>query len=401
MPDPVLSADLAAAVATATLLVRGGASRTAHQETSEALFLTSGFVYDDAAAAEAAFAADGARFVYSRYRNPTVAMFEERLRLVEGAAACRATASGMAAVFAALGCRLRAGQRLVSSRALFGSCHWIVSELLPRWGVETVLVDGRDLGAWEAALAGGAALAFCESPSNPTLEIVDLAAVARLTHRAGGLLVVDNVFATPLLQQPLALGGDVVVYSATKHIDGQGRCLGGAILGSEQFVKDDLGPFYRHTGPSLSPFNAWLLLKGLETLELRVDRQCRTAAAIAGYLETHPKIARVLYPGLASHPQHDLARRQMKAGGSLVAFEIGGGKEASFRFLDALRLVDISNNLGDSKSLVTHPATTTHARLTAEARAALGISDALVRFSAGLEAGSDLLADIEQALRRA
>jgi O-succinylhomoserine sulfhydrylase len=401
MPDPVLSADLAAAVATATLLVRGGISRTAHQETSEALFLTSGFVYDDAAAAEAAFAADGARFVYSRYRNPTVAMFEERLRLVEGAAACRATASGMAAVFAALACRLRAGQRLVSSRALFGSCHWIVSELLPRWGIDTVLVDGRDLGAWEAALTGGAALAFCESPSNPTLEVVDLAAVARLTHRAGGFLVVDNVFATPLLQQPLALGADVVVYSATKHIDGQGRCLGGAVLGSEQFIKDDLGPFYRHTGPSLSPFNAWLLLKGLETIELRVERQCRTAAAIARYLETHPKIARVLYPGLSSHPQHDLARRQMKAGGSLVAFEIGGGKEACFRFLDGLRLVDISNNLGDSKSLVTHPATTTHARLTPEARAELGISDALVRFSAGLEAEADLLADIEQALQRA
>ena len=400
MPNPVLPADLADAVAPATILVRGGASRTAYQETSEALFLTSGFVYDDAAAAEAAFAGDGLRYVYSRYRNPTVAMFEERLRLVEGAAACRATASGMAAVFAALACRLRAGQRLVSSRALFGSCHWIVSELLPRWGIETVLVDGRDLGAWEAALAGGAALAFCESPSNPTLEIIDLAAVARLTNRAGGLFVVDNVFATPLLQQPLALGADVVVYSATKHIDGQGRCLGGAILGSEKFINDDLGPFYRHTGPALSPFNAWLLLKGLETLGLRVDRQCRTAAAIARHLETHPKIARVLYPGLPSHPQYDLARRQMKAGGDLVAFEIGGGKEECFRFLDALRLVDISNNLGDAKSLVTHPATTTHSRLAPEARAALGISDALVRFSAGLEAEADLLADLERALQR-
>jgi O-succinylhomoserine sulfhydrylase len=295
---------------------------------------------------------------------------------------------------------LRAGQRLVSSRALFGSCHWIVSELLPRWGIETVLVDGRDLGAWEAALAGGAALAFCESPSNPTLEIIDLAAVARLTHRAGGLLVVDNVFATPLLQRPLALGADVVVYSATKHIDGQGRCLGGAVLGSEQFISDDLGPFYRHTGPALSPFNAWLLLKGLETLELRVGRQCQTAAAIARYLETHPKIMRVLYPGLPSHPQYDLARRQMKDGGSLVAFEIGGGKEECFRFLDALRLVDISNNLGDAKSLVTHPATTTHSRLAPEARAELGISDALVRFSAGLEAEADLLADLERALQR-
>jgi O-succinylhomoserine sulfhydrylase len=400
MPNPVLPADLAETVAPATILVRGGASRTAYRETSEALFLTSGFVYDDAAAAEAAFAGDGSRYVYSRYRNPTVAMFEERLRLIEGAAACRATASGMAAVFAALACRLRAGQRLVSSRALFGSCHWIVSELLPRWGIETALVDGRDLGAWEAALAGGATLAFCESPSNPTLEIVDLAAVARLTHRAGGLLVVDNVFATPLLQRPLAQGADIVVYSATKHIDGQGRCLGGAVLGSDQFIKDDLGPFYRHTGPSLSPFNAWLLLKGLETLELRVDRQCRTAAAIARYLEAHPKVARVLYPGLPSHPQYDLARRQMKEGGSLVAFEIGGGKAECFRFLDALRLVDISNNLGDAKSLVTHPATTTHSRLTPEARAELGISDALMRFSAGLEAEADLLADLERALQR-
>ena len=240
--------------------------------------MTSGFVYDSAAAAEQAFAQEGSRYVYSRYRNPTVAMFEERLRLLEGAEACRATASGMAAVFAALLCRLRAGQRVVSSRALFGSCHYIVADLLPRWGIETVLVDGRDLGAWEAALAGGAALAFCESPSNPAMEIIDLAEVARLTHRAGGILVVDNVFATPLLQKPLALGADVVVYSATKHIDGQGRCLGGAILASEKFIKDDLGQFYRHTGPSLSPFNAWLLLKGLETLELRVERQCRTAA---------------------------------------------------------------------------------------------------------------------------
>jgi O-succinylhomoserine sulfhydrylase len=400
MIKPVLPPDLAAAAAPATLLVRGGAARTSYEETSEALFMTSGFVYDDAAAAEAAFAQDGSRYVYSRYRNPTVAMFEERLRLVERAEACRATASGMAAVFAALCCRLRAGARLVSSRALFGSCHYIVSDLLPRWGIETVLVDGRDLGAWEAALAGGAALAFCESPSNPTMEIIDLAAVARLVHRAGGLFVVDNVFATPLLQQPLALGADVVVYSATKHIDGQGRCLGGAVLASEKFIKDDLGPFYRHTGPSLSPFNAWLLLKGLETLELRVDRQCRTAGAIAQYLEAHPKVARVLYPGLPSHPQYELARRQMKQGGSLVCFEVGDGKADCFRFLDALRLVDISNNLGDAKSLVTHPATTTHSRLKPEMRAELGISDSLARFSAGLEAEADLIADLHRALQK-
>jgi O-succinylhomoserine sulfhydrylase len=398
MTKPVLPADFALSLDPGTILVRGGATRSPHDETCEALFMTSGFVYDSAAAAEQAFAQEGSRFVYSRYRNPTVAMFEERLRLIEGAEACRATASGMAAVFAALLCRLRAGQRVVSSRALFGSCHYIVADLLPRFGIETVLIDGRDLGAWEAALAGGAALAFCESPSNPAMEIIDLAEVARLTHRAGGILVVDNVFATPLLQKPLGLGADVVIYSATKHIDGQGRCLGGAILASEKFVKDDLGPFYRHTGPSLSPFNAWLLLKGLETLELRVDRQCRTAAAVANYLERHHKIGRVLYPGLPSHPQHELARRQMKQGGSLVCFDVAGGKEACFRFLDALRLVDISNNLGDSKSLVTHPATTTHSRLKPEERAELGIGDGLVRFSAGLEAEADLLGDIERAL---
>src|SRR6184192_332609 len=333
MPKPILPPELAAELAPATLLVRGGSERSAYEETSEALFLTSGFVYGSAAEAEAAFKQDGSRYVYSRYRNPTVAMFEERLRLLEGAEACRATASGMAAVFAALLCRLRAGQKVVSSRALFGSCHYIVADLLPRWGIETVLVDGRDLGAWEAALAGGAALAFCESPSNPAMEIIDLAEVGRLVHWAGGLFVVDNVFATPLLQKPLKLGADVVVYSATKHIDGQGRALGGAILASEKYVKDDLGLFYRHTGPSLSPFNAWLLLKGLETLELRVERQCRTAEAIARFLESHPKVTRVVYPGLPSHPQHELARRQMKQGGSLVCFDVAGGKEGCFRFL--------------------------------------------------------------------
>ena len=328
-------------------------------------------------------------------------MFEERLRILEGAEACRATASGMAAVFAAFACFLKAGDKVVASRALFGSCLFILQNILPKYGVETVLVDGRDLDTWETALAGGAAAAFCESPSNPAMEIVDLAAVARLTHRAGGLLIVDNVFATPLLQKPLALGADVVVYSATKHIDGQGRSLGGAILASEKFIKDDLGLFYRHTGPSLSPFNAWLLLKGLETLELRVERQSRTAAAIAAFLEAHPKVERVLYPGLPSHPQYELAQRQMTAGGSLVSFDVLGDKAACFRFLDALRLVDISNNLGDSKSLVTHPATTTHSRLKPEARAELGIGDQLVRLSAGLEAEADLIADLGRALDRA
>jgi O-succinylhomoserine sulfhydrylase len=380
--------------------VRGGAQRSDYDETCEALYLTSGYVYDSAAAAEAAFKNDGSRYVYSRYRNPTVAMFEERLRLIEGAEACRATASGMAAVFGALMCKVRAGQRVVASRALFGSCSYILTELLPRWGVETVLVDGRDLGAWETALARGASMTFCESPSNPATEIIDLAAVARLTHRAGGLFVVDNVFATPLLQKPLALGADIVVYSATKHIDGQGRVLGGAILCSEKFLKDDFGQFYRHTGPSLSPFNAWLLLKGLETLELRIERQCATALTIARHLEAHPKVTRVLYPGLPSHPQHELAMRQMQRGGSVVAFDIAGGKDECYRFLDALELVDISNNLGDSKSLVTHPATTTHQRLKPEARAELGIGDTLVRLSAGLEAEADLIADLDQALTR-
>jgi O-succinylhomoserine sulfhydrylase len=405
MPKPILSPELAAELAPATLLVRGGSERSGYEETCEALFLTSGFVYGSAAEAEAAFKEDGSRYVYSRYRNPTVTMFEERLRLIEGAEACRATASGMAAVFAALLCKLHAGQRLVASRALFGSCHYIVADLLPRYGIETVQVDGRDLSEWETALAPrpdspGAAVAFCESPSNPAMEIIDIAEVARLTHRAGGILVVDNVFATPLLQKPLELGADVVVYSATKHIDGQGRALGGAILASEKYIKDDLGLFYRHTGPSLSPFNAWLLLKGLETLELRVERQCRTALSIARLLETHPKIGRVIYPGLPSHPQYELARRQMTEGGTVVVFDIASDKEGCFRFLDALRLVDISNNLGDSKSLVTHPATTTHSRLKPEERAALGIGDGLVRLSAGLEAEADLIADIERALQR-
>ena len=400
MTKEVLPAEFAAEASQATILVRGGAMRSGFDETCEALYLTSGFVYGSAAEAEEAFKSDGSRFVYSRYRNPTVAMFEERLRLIEGAEFCRATASGMAAVFAALLCKLRAGDKVVASRALFGSCFYIVNDLLPRYGIETVLVDGRDLSAWEAAIGGNVKLTFCESPSNPAMDIIDLAEVARLTHRAGGTFVVDNVFATPLLQKPLEYGADVVVYSATKHIDGQGRALGGAILSSEKFLKEDLSQFYRHTGPSLSPFNAWLLLKGLETLELRVERQCRTAEAIARFLEGHAKITRVLYPGLPSHPQHELARRQMKLGGSVVCCDIAGDKAACFRFLDALRLVDISNNLGDSKSLVTHPATTTHSRLKPEERAALGIGDALVRISAGLEGEADLIADIGRALEQ-
>ncbi len=381
-----------------TVLARGGVMRSGFMETCEALYMTSGYVYRTAEEAEAAFLEDGSRFIYSRYANPTVAMFEERLRLIEGAEACRATASGMAAVFAALACQLRAGDRVVASRALFGSCNYIITQVLPRYGILTELVDGRDLAAWRRALAPGVKAVFLESPSNPTLELVDLKAVAALTHEAGGLLIVDNVFATPLLQQPLSLGADIVVYSATKHIDGQGRSLGGAVLGGERFVKESLVPFLRHTGPALSPFNAWLLLKGLETLDLRLERACRSAQAIAEFLERDPRVERVLYPGLASHPQRDLVRRQMSEGGTVLALSLPGGKAAAFRFLNALCLVEISNNLGDGKSLVTHPATTTHHRLTPEQRQELGIGDGLVRLSVGLEDSADIIEDLDRAL---
>ncbi|HVA35380.1 MAG TPA: O-succinylhomoserine sulfhydrylase, partial [Stellaceae bacterium] len=374
-----------------TVATRGGLQRSQFLETDEALFMTSGFVYKTADEAEAAFAGDGLRFVYSRYANPTVSMFEERLRLIEGAEMCRATASGMAAVFASLACFLKAGDRVVASRALFGSCLHILNQILPRFGVVTELVDGRDLAAWEKALAKGARAVFVESPSNPTLEIIDLKAVADLAHARGALLIVDNVFASPLLQKPLALGADVVVYSATKHIDGQGRSLGGAVLGPKKFFDDHLLMFLRHTGPALSPFNAWLLVKGLETMELRVNRECEVALAIARFLETHAKVRRVLYPGLASHPQHALAAKQMSGFGSVVCFEAGATKAEAFRLMNALKLIEISNNLGDTKSLTTHPATTTHQRVPPAERAALGISDGLIRVSAGIEDEADLI----------
>ena len=386
-----------AAWRTETRLVRGGLDRSAHGETSEALYLTSGYVYDDAQSAEARFkGAEG--FIYSRYGNPTVAMFERRLALLEGAEACFATASGMAAVFAGLMCQLKAGDRVVAARVMFGSCHVVITEILPRFGVRATLVDGRDLEAWRAALKDGARAVFLESPANPTTELVDIAAVVALAHEKGARVVVDNVFATALWQRPVALGADVVVYSATKHIDGQGRCLGGAVLASEAFVKDELIPFCRHTGPSLSPFNAWVMLKGLETLPLRLARHAESSARVALFLEGHRAVGRVLYPGLPSHPQHDLARRQMSGFGSVVAFDLPGGKAAAFRFLDALGLIDISNNLGDAKSLITHPATTTHQRLKPEERAALGIGDGLVRLSVGLEDADDLIEDLDQAL---
>jgi O-succinylhomoserine sulfhydrylase len=385
-----------------TLMVRGGTKRSANSETSEAIYMNSGYVYGSAEEAETAFVKDdGSRFLYSRYASPTVAMFEERLRLIEGAEGCRTTASGMAAVFAALLCQLHAGDRVVAARALFGSCRYIIAQLLPRWGIETVFVDGRDLAAWREALARPTKVVFCESPSNPTLELVDLESVAALAHDAGARLVVDNVFATPLGQHPLQLGADIVVYSTTKHIDGQGRSLGGAILGSGDFMTKELSPFLRHTGPALSPFNAWLLLKGLETLDLRVAQQARNAGELAAFLEAHPKVAAISYPGLASHPQAALAAHQMTNGGALIAFSIKGGKAATFRFLDALEIVDISNNLGDAKSLVCHPATTTHQSLAEAEREVLGIGPTLLRLSVGLEDVADLREDLARALEAA
>lgn len=383
-----------------TRLVRGGLERSGFHETSEALYMTSGYIYPTAEEAEAAFKGDIQRFVYSRYANPTVGMFEERMRLLEGAEAARATSSGMAAVFASLMAQLRAGDRVVAARALFGSCQFIISELLPRYGIETELVDGTDLDQWRKALKKKTKAVFFETPSNPQLEIIDVRAVSDLAHEAGACVVIDNVFASPILQQPLELGADVVVYSATKHIDGQGRSLGGVILSTNEFAQTTLKDFLRHTGPALSPFNAWLLLKGLETLELRVTRQMENARAVANFLSRQNKLRRVLHPDLASHPQHALAKKQMKGGGTVVAFDLDGGKPAAFRFLNALHLVDISNNLGDGKSLVTHPATTTHQRLPVEERERLGITEGLVRLSVGLEDPADVQDDLAAALAK-
>lgn len=383
-----------------TLAVHGGINRSQFGETSEALFLTSGFVYDSAEQAEATFTGAASHYQYSRFGNPTVTMLEERLALIEGAETCRATATGMAAVHSALLSHLNAGDRLVASRALFGSCHWIVSTLLPRYGIAAEFVDGADLDQWRKAFSRPTAMVLLETPSNPMLEVIDLRAICDLAHAAGALVVVDNVFATPLLQKPLQLGADVVVYSATKHIDGQGRVLGGAVLGSRDWIEGTLQPFVRNTGPAISAFNAWMLLKGLETLSLRVDAMCRSAATLADLLGNRPEVARVWYPGRADHPQHALAMAQMSAGGTLVTFALQD-KRAAFRMMNALRIVSISNNLGDSKSLITHPATTTHMRLGVEERVRLGIGDGTVRFSVGLEDARDLAADLTQALERA
>ena len=382
-----------------TNLVHGGTIRSQFAETSEALFLTQGYIYASPEEAEERFKSEAGGFIYSRYANPTLQMFEDRMKLFEGAEAARATATGMAAVTAALMCFLKAGDHIVAGRALFGSCLYIVQDLLPRYGVTSTLVDGRDLDAWRKAVRPNTKAFFFESPSNPCLDLVDIAAVSKIAKDAGALVVVDNVFATPVYQSPLTLGADVVVYSTTKHIDGQGRCLGGVVLGSEKYVKDHLHPFYKHSGVGMSPFNAWVMLKGLETLTLRVNAQTASARQVADALaaKRNHGVTRVIYPGRADHPQADLAARQMSGGSTLVAFEIEGGKAAAFRFLNALQVIKISNNLGDAKSLITHPTTTTHQRLKPDARAELGISDGMLRLSVGLETPADLIRDIERA----
>lgn len=384
----------------ATRLVHGGTLRSQYGETSEAIFMTQGFVYETSEAAEARFKGEDDGFIYARYGSPTNDMFEKRMCLLEGAEEARATASGMAAVAAAILCQLRAGDHIVAARALFGSCRWVVETLAPKYGIECTLVDGRHLENWEKAIRPNTRVMFLESPTNPTLEVIDIAGVAKLANQVGAKLVVDNVFATPLFQKPLELGAHVVVYSATKHIDGQGRCLGGVVLSSKEWIDEEFQDYFRHTGPAMSPFNAWTLLKAVETLPLRVRQQTQSAAKIADFLAEQGQVARVVYPGRADHPQADIIAKQMSGGSTLVALELKGGKAAAFALQNALKIVEISNNLGDSKSLITHPATTTHKNLTDEARAELGISGGTLRLSCGIEDTDDLLEDFAQALRK-
>ena len=384
-----------------TALVHGGTQRSQFGETSEAIYLTQGFVYESAETCEARFKGEEPGFIYSRYANPTVDMFEQRMCQLEGAEDARATASGMAAVAAALLCSVKAGDHVVAARALFGSCRWIIETLMPKYGIESTLVDGTRIEEWERAVRPNTRLFFLESPTNPTLEVVDIAAVARIANSIDARLVVDNVFATPLQQKPLELGAHVVVYSATKHIDGQGRCLGGAVLGSTDYVTNHLQEFLRQTGPTMSPFNAWTLLKGLETLPLRVRQQTESAGKIADWLAGRKGVARVVYPGRKDHPQADIIARQMKGGSTLICLDLAGGKANAFAFQNALEIVKISNNLGDAKSLITHPATTTHKNLAEEARAELGIGPGTLRLSVGLEDADDLIADLDRALAKA
>ncbi len=384
-----------------TELIHGGILRSQWAETSEALYLTQGFVYNSAEQAEARFKNEDPGYQYSRFGNPTVSMFEDRLKLFEGAEECRATATGMAAVTASMLSYMKTGDHVVAARALFGSCRYIVETLCPRFGIACTLIDGKDLDAWKKAIQPNTKMFFFETPSNPNLELVDIAGVSAIAKAHGILTIVDNVFATPMLQRPLKLGADIVVYSATKHIDGQGRCLGGAVLCSSDFLTKHLQDWVRQTGPSISPFNAWVLLKSLETMPIRVKAQCETAAKVADALAGFKGVTKVYYPGRADHPQAALAKAQMPGGGQMIAFEVDGGKAGAFRCLNALRLVKISNNLGDAKSLVTHPATTTHFKLTAAQRAELGITDGMIRLSIGLEAAEDLINDLSQAVAAA
>ena len=394
MPD----ADALAGLHPDTLLIQGGTLRSQFGETSEAIFMNSGYVYENAEDAEARFSGGAEGYVYSRFANPTVTMFETRMALLEGAEVARATATGMAAVTSALLCCLKAGDHVVASRAMFGASRYVIEDLLPRFGISSTLIDGRDPGQWRGAVRENTRVLFCESPANPLLDLVDLAGTAAIAKEAGALFMVDNVFATPMLQKPLRLGADVVIYSATKHIDGQGRCLGGVICAGAEFVEKYLKDFLRMTGPTMSPFNAWVLLKGLETLGLRVERHAASAARLADWLAERPEVESVIYPGRADHPQHEIAAKQMTGGGPLVAIKLRADKSATFRFMNALRLIKISNNLGDAKSLIAHPATTTHYRLTDAAKAELGITPGTVRLSVGLEHADDLIADLGRAL---
>jgi len=378
--------------------VRGGLSRSGFGETAEALYLTSGFTYGSADEALESFTDETDHFLYSRFHNPTIATFEKRLAAIEGAEYCIATGSGMSAMFASIACLVSAGDRVVASAAMFSSCHVVLTEILPKWGVTVELVKGNDKAAWQAALSSPTKAVFIETPSNPLLEIVDIALVSELAHKVGATVVVDNVMASPILQKPLELGADVVMYSATKHIDGQGRVLAGAVLGSFSYIHEHLTPFIRHTGPTLSPFNAWLLTKSLETMEMRVHRMVENAQTIAEFLESRKEIKSVRFPGLKSHPDYALAKKQMSGGGTTIGFEFNGSQKDAFKFMDALRIIDISNNLGDSKSLITHPASTTHRRLSPEVQAEMGIKPSVLRLSVGLEFVDDLIKDIDQAL---
>lgn len=382
----------------ATKLIHSGTTRSQFGETSEALYLTQGYLYESAETAEARFKGEEDGYIYSRYANPTVSMFEKRMCDMESAEDARAMASGMAAVHSAIACQAKAGDHIVAAKALFGSCRWIIETLMPQYGVEFTLVDGKDMNAWEQAVRPNTSIFFLESPTNPTLELVDIQAVADLAHENDAVLIVDNVFATPMYQRPMELGADIVMYSTTKHIDGQGRCLGGIVLGTEEWINEKLHEFFRHTGPSMSPFNAWNFLKGLETLPVRVTQQTASAGKIAEHLALQKSVSKMIYPGHESHPQAEIAKKQMSGGSTMICFEIEGGKSSAFKFINELETIKISNNLGDAKSLITHPATTTHKNLSDDDRAEVGITDGTLRLSVGLEHHDDLLEDIQMAL---